>query len=99
MLKIKKYLAVITKNGLWIKDNQEYEIMIINADQIENQFLINSSITKLDKSFLIKQNIISEKIDITNKEWVLYKAIVTELDNKSVKYERTKITTNFDLEN
>ena len=97
--KDKKYLAVITKNGLWIKDNQEYEIMIINADQIENQFLINSSITKLDKNFLIKQNIIAEKIDITNKEWVLYKAIVTELDNKSVKYERTKITTNFDLEN
>jgi len=96
--KDKKYLAVITKNGLWIKDNQEYEIMIINADQIENQFLINSSITKLDKNFLIKQNIIAEKIDITNKEWVLYKAIVTELDNKSVKYERTKITTNFDLE-
>ena len=37
--KDKKYLAVITKNGLWIKDNQDHEIMIINADKIEKEFL------------------------------------------------------------
>ncbi len=96
--KDKKYLAVITKNGLWIKDNQEREIMIINADKIENEFLINSSITRLDKNFIITQNIVAEKVDVTNKEWILHKAIITEPDNKSLKYDRTNIKTNFDLE-
>ena len=96
--KDKKYLAVITKNGLWIKDNQKDDIMIINADKIENEFLINSSITRLDEDFKISQNIIAEKIDVSNKEWLLFNAIVTEIDNKSKKYERTKIKTNFDLE-
>ncbi len=96
--KDKKYLAVITKNGLWIKDNQENDIMIINADKIENEYLINSSITRLDKNFKISQNIIAEKIDVTNKEWLLFDAIVTETDNKSIKYKKTKIETNFDLE-
>ncbi len=96
--KDKKYLAVITKNGLWIKDNQEDGTMLINADKIENEYLINSSITKLDKDFKINQNIIAEKIDVTDKEWLLFNAIVTETDNKSKKYEKTKILTNFDLE-
>ena len=96
--KDKKYLAVITKNGLWIKDNQEDGTMLINADKIENEYLINSSITRLDEDFKINQNIIAEKIDVTDKEWLLYNAIVTETDNKSKKYEKTKILTNFDLE-
>jgi lipopolysaccharide export system permease protein len=96
--KDKKYLAVITKNGLWIKDNQNDGVMIINADKIENQYLINSSITRLDSSFVISQNIIANKIDVTNKEWVLYEAIITEPDNKSKKLEKTKLKTNFDLE-
>ena len=39
--KDKKYLAVITKNGLWIKDNQDDGVIIINSDKIEYEFLIN----------------------------------------------------------
>ena len=94
----KKFLAVITKNGLWIKDAQKDGVIVINADKIENQYLINSSITKLDKDFIITQNIIANKIDVTNEEWILYNAIVTEPDNKSKKYEETKLKTNFNLE-
>ena len=47
----KKYLAVITKNGIWIKDNLDNGIIIINSDKIDGEFLINSSITKFDKEF------------------------------------------------
>ena len=72
--------------------------MIINADKIENEFLINSSITRLDKNFIITQNIVAEKIDVTNKKWILHNAIITELDNKTLKYDKTNIKTNFDLE-
>ena len=37
-----KYLAVITKNGLWIKDEIDDKIMIINSSEINNNFLYNN---------------------------------------------------------
>ena len=46
-----KYLAVITKNGIWIKDNFDDGTIIINADKIDGKYLVNSSITKFDKNF------------------------------------------------
>ena len=36
-----KYLAVITENGLWIKDEIENKINIINANKVDNQFLLD----------------------------------------------------------
>ena len=96
--KDKKYLAVITKNGLWIKDKQKEGSLIINAEKIENEYLINSSITQFDKNFLITKNIVANKINISTKNWSLIDAIVTELDNSSNKYEKLKFRTNFDLE-
>ena len=44
-----KYLAVITENGLWIKDEINDKINIINARKVNNEFLLNVSITKLIK--------------------------------------------------
>ena len=96
--KDKKYLAVITKNGLWIKDKQKKGTLIINAEKIENEYLINSSITQFDENFLITKNIIANRINIMSKEWILFDTIVTELDNTSKKYEEFKFKTNFDLE-
>ena len=94
----KKYLAVITKNGIWIKDNLDNGTIIINADKIIDKFLINSSITKFDNNFKIEQNIIAKKIDIEKKNWVLFDVIITELDNTSKTYDNYNLKSNFDLE-
>ena len=94
----KKYLAVITKNGIWIKDSFDDETILINADQIKGGFLINSSITVLDKNFKVKENIIAEKIDIKNKNWILNNVIITDFDNFSKKIKKTNFKSNFDLE-
>lgn len=94
----KKYLAVITKNGIWIKDSFDDETILINADQIKGGFLINSSITVLDKNFKVKENIIAEKIDIRNKNWILNNVIITDFDNFSKKIKKTNFKSNFDLE-
>ena len=94
----KKYLAVITKNGLWIKDNLEDGTIIINSDKIENEFLINASITKFDENFRIRKNIIADKINIEDKNWILFNAIVTELENISEKHNTYSLQSNFDLE-
>jgi len=72
--------------------------VIINADRIIDEFLINSSITILDQNFEIDKNIIAEKINIKNKKWILHKAIVTHSDNLSKKYDKIEFESNFDLE-
>ena len=90
-----KYLAVITKNGLWIKDEIGGKILIINASKIEENFLINSFISEFDKEFTIQKNYKSNKIDISDKEWKIFDAKVYEKNN----YRKEKIVnlqTNFD---
>ena len=62
-----KYLAVITNNGLWIKDNINNNINIINASKIDDRLLLDASITELDIQFNVKRHIESEKIDISKK--------------------------------
>ena len=94
----KKYLAVITKNGIWIKDSFDDETILINADKIKGGFLINSSITVLGKNFKVKENIIAEKIDVRNKNWILNNVIITDFDNFSKKIKKTNFKSNFDLE-
>ena len=90
-----KYLAVITKNGLWIKDEIGGKILIINASKIEENFLINSFISEFDKEFTIQKNYKSNKIDISDKNWIIFDAKIYEKNN----YRKEKIVnlqTNFD---
>ena len=91
-----EYLAVINKNGLWIKDIVNDEINIINSSKIDNNFLINTFITKFNKNYEIIQNIKSEKIDIKNKKWLIHNATVFE-NNTSKKINLVEFHSNFDL--
>ncbi len=93
-----KYLAVITKNGIWIKDNLDDKTVIINADKIQNEFLLNASITEFDQDFKIIQNIISNKINIKEEEWLMFNPIITKSDNSSKNLDKLIFKTSFDLE-
>ena len=90
-----KYLAVITKNGLWIKDKVGEKIYIINASEIKDNFLTNSFITEFDEKYNVTGNIKSSKIDITNKEWKIFDAKIFK-DDVYTNKELIKINTNFD---
>ena len=46
-----KYLAVITENGIWIKDEINGKINLIHALGIEKNFLINVNITQFDSNY------------------------------------------------
>ena len=91
-----KYLAVITQNGLWIKDEIDEKIIIINSSKIEPNLLINNFITIFDENYIAQKNIKSNKIDITKNEWIIYKAKVFEKNNYTNKNE-LKLKTNFDF--
>ena len=90
-----KYLAVITNNGLWIKDIYNENIMIINASSFNNNELVDIYISEFDKDFEIIRNIKSKKVDITNKEWIIKDAEIYIQNNKEV-VESLKFKTNFD---
>ena len=55
-----KYLAVVTKNGLWIRDKINDKTLVINSSKIENNFLIGNFITEFGIGKLrfrfVKQN-------------------------------------------
>ena len=90
-----KYLAVITKNGLWIKDEIDEKIYIINSSRIEDNFLVNTFITEFDKNYKVIRSLKSEKINIKNREWELNDVKVYNKNNYEVK-KLLKINTNYD---
>ena len=92
-----KYLAVITKNGLWIKDKVDGKTFIINASKIQDNFLIDSFITEFDKDYNVVRNIRSKKIDLMQKNWKIYNAKIYENNNYKVE-DILKINSNFDYE-
>ena len=91
----KKYLAVITNNGLWIKDIYKENILMINASSFNNNELTNTYISEFNKNFDIIRNIKSEKIDISNKEWIIHNAEIYVQNNREL-VKKLKFKTNFD---
>ena len=51
---------------------------IINASQIDNNFLVNAFISEFDEEFNLKRNIQSEKINIKKKEMEIYNPRIFE---------------------
>ncbi len=90
-----KYLAVVTKNGLWIRDKLENKILVINSSKVDQNYLIDNFITEFDNNYNVIKNIKSDKIDISDKTWLIYDA---KIFKKNI-YETSnllKIDTNFD---
>lgn len=92
-----KYLAVITENGLWIKDEIDGKINIINANKVDNQFLINVSITQFNKDFEINNIINADKVDISSNIWKLFNPLIVT-NNQSESLNEMELNSNFDLE-
>jgi lipopolysaccharide export system permease protein len=92
-----KYLAVITENGLWIKDEIDGKINIINANRVDNQFLIDVSITQFNKDFEINNIINADKVDISSNIWKLFNPLIVT-NNQIESLSEMELNSNFDLE-
>ncbi len=92
-----KYLAVITKNGLWIKDKINNKIIVTNSSLIENEYLINNFITEFDTDFNVIRNIQSSKINISKKKWDIINPKIFQKNNFESK-DNIYLETNFDLD-
>ena len=95
-----KYLAVVTKNGLWIRDKFPDRILIINSSKIENDNLINNFITEFDSNYNVKRNIWSERINIKSTELLIFSPVIFKENNydKFPENEVLKLNTNFNYE-
>ena len=89
-----KYLAVVTKNGLWIRDKIGENTIVINSSKIDNNYLIDNFITIFDDKYNVLKNINSNKIDITNNEWLVYDPKIYKKNNYESK-EIIILNTNF----
>ena len=92
-----KYLAVITENGLWLKDEINENINIINANKVDNEFLLDVSITKFNKNFEVVEIIDSKKVDITSKNWKIFNPTLSMYNSQTTSNEIT-MESNFDLQ-
>ena len=88
------FLAVINKNGLWIKDIVNGEINIINSSKINNNILSETFISTFDKDYELIRNIRSDKVDIKDNKWLVYDASIYE-ENTSKKIKLLEFKTNF----
>ena len=91
-----KYLAIVTENGLWIKDEIGENINIINASKIDGYFLNNVTINQFSKDFNILSNIVADKVNIKNKKWIINKGSFAKSNQGLTEIQNYEFESNFD---
>tara|TARA_B100000575_G_C23040088_1_gene598643 strand:+ start:44 stop:1123 length:1080 start_codon:yes stop_codon:yes gene_type:complete len=93
-----KYLKHLNDNGIWIKDEINNKIYIINGAEKNDPFLKDVFISEFNNNFDLIENIFAAKIDITSNEWVIENPIIFK-DNRQIKLEGSLIlNTHFNVE-
>ena len=92
-----KYLAMINENGIWIKDEIDESIYIINAKLIDEEKLKDVLINQFNLEFELKNTILSNSVDISNNEWIILDPIISQKNMYLVKNNRIKLKTHFNL--
>jgi len=92
-----KYLAMINENGIWIKDEINESIYIINAKKIDKGNLKEVFISQFTSEFELENTIISKSVDITDKEWLIYDPITTNQNKGLIQNNILKLNTHFNL--
>lgn len=85
-----KYLKHLNDNGIWIKDEFDNEIYIINGASKNDPFLEDVLISKFNNDFELIENIFSKKVDISTNKWIIENPTIFK-DNRQIQLERTLI--------
>jgi len=90
-----KYLASVTENGLWIKDDNGSELYFINAEKVSFNKLHNVEILVFDKNFKLNKNIFTTIVDISNNKWLMNEAIIVQQNGGRKIVREYSLITNF----
>ena len=93
-----KYLASITENGIWIKDEIDNNIIFINAKKIELDNLVDVEIVKLNKNFEYLNTTSAKKVYIKKNLWIINDATIVYADNTREIGQKKQLNTNFNFE-
>ena len=93
-----KYLATITENGLWIKDEIDDQINFINAKRFTINTLNDVDIIQLNKDFEFQNNIKAENVDIQENNWNLYGVKIINKNNSIKTEDSMNFFSNFNYE-
>ena len=93
-----KYLAAVTENGLWIKDNHEGKINFINSKKFSLNSLEDVQIIVLDNEFNFLKNIQSMKVEIKDNNWKMNNVKIIDGDNNVFEKEQMNFYSNFNYE-
>ena len=85
-----KYLKHYGENGLWIKDEIDKETYIINGNLGKTNYLENVFISKFDENFELIENISSNKVNISENQWIIEKPYLFK-NNLQIKLENDVI--------
>ena len=92
-----KYLAVITENGIWIKDEKEEVTSIINAKTLKGEYLNNVDIVQFDSDFNFIQNVSVNKINIKDKIWRAKNVLINNEKESNQKKDEYELQTNINF--
>ena len=93
-----KYLAMVTKSGLWIKDEVNDKKLIIKSNLIKDNLISKTIINEYDYNFDLIRTIQSDTIDIRENLWIIYNPIITKNNSTEFKNEKLLLQTNFNYE-
>ena len=91
-----KYLAMVTDSGLWIKDEVRDVTLIVKSEYVKGNILSQSIINEFNSEFQLIRTIQSEKIDISEKDWIIFNPIITEKNISQKNSQNIVLETNFD---
>ena len=75
------HLVTINRNGVWIKETQQNQLILINAQRLENNFLIDVSLDILSEDHVLLKRIEAKKADVTENLWKLDQSKVYDFTN------------------
>ena len=93
-----KYLAMVTKSGLWIKDEINGNKLIIKSEFIKENYLSKTFINEFDEDFNLIRSIQSEKINIKNNDWIIYNPTITKNNISYTDKDLIYLNTHFNYE-
>ena len=96
------HLALINKNGVWIKEIINEDIRIITAGTMTENYLNDVTIYEIKNKNIISKRIEAKKVNIFNINWDLQEVTVYDFEGKDdlvklIKYDNYQITSIYNL--
>ncbi len=93
-----KYLKHLNDNGIWIKDEINNEIFIINGASKKDPFLEDVFISKFNNNFDLIENIFAKNVDITNDKWLIENPIIFKDNRQTQTTKNIVLNTHFNID-